>query len=112
VEFHRVVRELREACRTRSWERGVDRCETAIASLERLFGHPRLEPGDEQRLGSARLDFETILRELHSCRRSNATKRPRDLPPELLAKIVDILSIVNRLEGQFQMRMTEGNDGK
>src|SRR5262245_27838930 len=49
VEFHRLVREVREASRTRSWERAIDRCEMAISLLNRILGHPRLLPDEKRR---------------------------------------------------------------
>jgi hypothetical protein len=99
VETGRCLREAREACRAKRWERAVDRCEQAKHRIPAFISLPGLDEEDRAKLQRAVDQLRDLVKQLEEVL---AGKKRTDLTSTKLKDLEDLITALGTIEGKLR----------
>jgi hypothetical protein len=99
TETGRYLREAREACRAKRWERALDRCEQAKYRIPTFSSLPGLEDDDRAKLQRAADQLRDLVKQIEEV--AVGTKR-KELTAPKLKDLDDLITTLVTIEGKLR----------
>lgn len=100
TETGRCLHEAREACRSKRWERAIDRCEQASHRIPRFRYLPGLEAADGEKLDRAVDQLRLLIRQLEEV--ASPEKKRLELTPTKLNELDELITTLATIEGKIR----------
>ena len=100
VETSRCLREAREACRGKRWERAIDRCEEAKHRIPRFRFLPGLSEEDGVALDRAADQLGLLVRQLEEI--TAPDKKRAELTSAKVKDLDDLIQLLAAMEGKIR----------
>jgi uncharacterized membrane protein YccC len=99
AETGRSLREAREACRAKRWERAVDRCEQAKHRIPTFISLPGLDEEDRAKLQRAVDQLRDLVKQLEEVL---AGKKRTELTSNKVKDLEDLITTLVTIEGKLR----------
>jgi hypothetical protein len=97
-ETGRCLREAREACRAKRWERAIDRCEQAKHRIPAFHSLPGLDEDDRIKLGAAVDKLRLLVQQVEDV----VAERRSELTPTKLRELDLLITLLVLIEGKIR----------
>lgn len=98
------VRAADSACRERRWSEALDRCDDARTHLSRLRENPGLQEAEVDALDTMTKQISKLIQSIQRSRKSDP---PRDLSPQKMQDLHEMVIMIGRIQGRLQTRVME-----